>query len=278
MKKITLSAFLLLSAYMNAQDTFAIYTENESIEAGVNHLRFSNGQGFELSEATTAPYEGTENYLLTFNGTSSYFHAILFPRDAANENDVAVDLSTYTYYNIAIKTDSETPFYVRMRGNNIIAKVLIDAEENSYGFDNDNEWHFLTIPIADFIPESDAFDLTSVTEILVLRSNTTGTTAGSPNDFEIDNVYTSVDVPLSVKNNSLVNLTIYPNPAKNLFTVNAAGTIDTIYIYNLTGQKVMEIAPANTTATADISSLQSGVYMVTIASEGKTATHKLVKH
>ncbi|MDR6969386.1 hypothetical protein J2X31_003417 [Flavobacterium arsenatis] len=277
MKKITLIAFLLLSTFLNAQTTFAIYTEDPTIEAGVNSLRFSNGQGFALTQPTTAPYEGNENYLFAFNGTSSYFHGILFPRNAANTADAAVSLVPYSYYNLSLKTASATPFYIRMRGNNITAKVLIDPSANSYGFSNDNQWHLLSIPIVDFIPESDAFSLATITEIFVLRSNTTGTTAGSANDFEVDNIYASVEEVLGLKEEKLANFGMYPNPASNSLSFNSSETIDKIYIYSMLGQRIMEMSPKVSTLSTDISGLQTGVYIVTVEVDGKSSTTKLIK-
>src|SRR5690606_28420182 len=99
MKKITCFLFLCTLGYVQAQDTYAIYTENPNIEPGINSLRFVNGQGFSLTEPTSATYEGAENYLFSFNGTSSYFHAIMIPRNSTNTDDMAVDISAYSYYN-----------------------------------------------------------------------------------------------------------------------------------------------------------------------------------
>ena len=277
MKKITLITLLLFSTYLSAQTTFAIYTEDPTIAAGVNSLRFSNGQGFALTESTTAPFEGTKNYLFTFNGTSSYFHGILFPRNAANTADASVSLIPYSFYNVSLKTASTTPFYLRMRGNNVTAKVLIDPAANNYGFAGDNQWHLLSIPIADFIPESAAFNLGNISEIFVLRSNITGTTAGAPNNFEVDNIYASVEQVLGLENKKLENFKMYPNPASNSLTFSATENIEQILIYNLVGQKIMQLEPKSDFATTDISRLQSGTYLVSIQSVGKTSTMKLIK-
>ncbi len=277
MKKITLFALLLISPLLQAQETFAIYTEDPAVETGVSTLRFSNGQGFALSEPTTAPFEGTKNYLLTFNGTSSYFHAIFFPRNTANTTDISVNLSTYNYYNFSIKTNSAAAFYVRMRGNGVTAKVLIDPAQNSYGFANDNQWHLLSIPIADFIPESSAFAISNITEIFVLRSNITGSTAGLPNDFEIDNIYVSVNEVLSVKENKLENFTAYPNPATDVFNFQSQETVSKITFFNTLGQKVLEQNVAENSGSIGISGLAPGMYLVNIEGQGKTKTVKLVK-
>jgi len=277
MKKITLITFLLVASFVSAQTTFAIYTEDSSIGTGVNSLRFSNGQAFALTETTTVPFEGTKNYLFTFNGTSSYFHGILFPRNAANTADASVSLAPYSYYNVSIKTVSTTPFYIRIRGNNVTAKVLIDPIAASYGFTNDNQWHLVSIPIADFIPESSAFTLTNITEIFVLRSNTTGTTAGFANNFEVDNIYASVERVLDLKEEKLVNFSMYPNPATNSLTLNASETIEKISIHNILGQKIIQMNTNNSSITTDISALQNGIYLITVESMGKTSTAKLIK-
>ncbi|MXN90604.1 T9SS type A sorting domain-containing protein [Flavobacterium sp. Sd200] len=279
MKKITLLSIMLFSGWVNAQTSFAIYTEDPTVGEGATAVRFNNGQGFAGSEPTTAPYEGTKNYLFTFNGTSSYYHAILFPRNAANTSDVTVDFSAYAYYNVAIKTSSAAPFYVRMRGNGITSKVLIDPTSNPYGFSNNNEWHFMSIPFADFIPESAAFSLATITEAFVLRSNLpNGSVAGLPNDFEIDNIYVSVNQVMNTQNFAKKSsLSIYPNPSAGSITISSHESINNVFIHNLLGQQVMALNPKSNSAMVDISSLQNGVYTITAESNGQQITSRLVK-
>jgi hypothetical protein len=275
MKKIILSLSVLFSIGVSAQESLGIYTESTEMDETVAHVRFNNGQGFAGTEPETAPYEGAKNYLFTFNGTSSYFHAILFPRNEANTSDIALDLSAYSYYNLAIKTSSASPFYIRMRGNGITSKVLIDPATNAYGFENDNEWHFLNIPFADFIPEADTFSIAAVTEAFVLRSNSSGSVAGLPNDFEVDNIFVSTGIMNAGQFNKKA-VSLYPNPASGTVTINASDDIDSIAIHNLLGQKVLETAPAGNSATVDISSLQGGMYVVSTQSQGKTAVTRLI--
>lgn len=278
MKKITLLSFMLLSAGLSAQTSFAIYSEDPAVGTGVEHVRFNNGQGFAGTEPTAAPYEGAKNYLFTFNGTSSYYHAILFPRNAANTSDVTLNLSAYSYYNVALKTSSAAPFYIRMRGNGVTSKVLIDPATNSYGFSNNNEWHFLSIPFTDFIPESANFSLVTITEAFVLRSNIpNGSVAGLPNDFEVDNIYVSTTQVLNTQLNKKDGFSMYPNPATYSLTINSPGSINNVYIHNLLGQKVMEIKPTGSGITTDVSGLDSGVYIVTCESQGKITASRLIK-
>jgi hypothetical protein len=278
MKKITLFAFLVISTFSYCQTSYTIYTEDATIGAGVNSLRFSNGQGFTGSEVTTAPYEGTKNYQLLYNGTSSYVHGIFIARNTTNTGDVSIDISSYSYYNIAIKTVSAAPFYIRLRGNAITAKILIDPTSNGYGFKNDGNWHFMSIPIADFIPESAAFSLTSVSEPFVLRSNAAATLVGTTNDFEFDNIYVSTTKILGVNNFESNEVSMYPNPASNSFKIRATNTIDRITIYNTLGQKMQELSPNKNNENIDVSSFKNGLYLIQVESEGKSVTSKLIKN
>lgn len=278
MKKINLIVMLFISAVTYAQ-TFSIYTENSNIGAGVNSLRFSNGSGFALSEPGTATYEGTKNLLLTYNGTSSYFHAIMFPRNAANTSDVILNLSAYSYYNLAIKTSSPHPFYIRMRGNNVTAKVLIDPSSNSYNFTNDDQWHFMSIPLSAFIPESSSFSLSTISEIFVLRSeNAIPTVVGPSNNFQVDNIYLSTTSALSVMSGEKNKpLSVFPNPASSKITVASDLNMDKISIYDSTGKRSIITEPGEKTSQIDISKLSKGTYIISVESKGKITTSKFIK-
>lgn len=281
MKKITLLAFLMISTFSYCQTSFAIYTENASIGAGNSFLRFSNGQGFTGSgtEVTTAPYEGTKNYELLYNGTSSYVHGIFIARNAGNTGDATVDISAYSYYNIALKTASAAPFYIRIKGNGVTAKVLIDPASNAYGFTNDDKWHFMSIPLSAFVPESAAFSLTTVGEVFVLRSNAAATLVGTgDNNFDFDNIYVSKTQILGVNSFKSNEVSMYPNPANNSFKIRATNTIDKIIIYNTLGQKMQELNPNKDSENIDISSYKSGLYLIQVDSDGKSVTSKLIKN
>lgn len=86
-------------------------------------------------------------------------------------------------------------------------------------------------------------------------------------DFEAD---------LAVNNNTLTNVSMYPNPTNSGFvTIETASTeTASIEVYNLLGKQV--IAQTLTNSTVNVSSLSSGVYLVKVSVEGKTATKKLV--
>lgn len=77
--------------------------------------------------------------------------------------------------------------------------------------------------------------------------------------------------------NAIDGLTMYPNPVANGATLNitTTNTSDmTVQIFNILGKEVHNTTVNNN--TIEISNLNSGVYMVKITQDGKTATRKLV--
>jgi len=78
----------------------------------------------------------------------------------------------------------------------------------------------------------------------------------------------------SVEETDNMNL-IYPNPAQSNFTILSNEKINTVYIYDISGKKVLQYFHAK---KLDISMLVDGVYFVeTISDFGISAKYKLVK-
>jgi hypothetical protein len=77
------------------------------------------------------------------------------------------------------------------------------------------------------------------------------------------------------------DVTITPNPARNLFTINTDGNVNfnnsTLFIRDLSGQTVLkQNLFGNGAKTIDISRLVKGVYVITIVTSSKTYTEKLL--
>ncbi len=81
---------------------------------------------------------------------------------------------------------------------------------------------------------------------------------------------------LSVRQNTIVGLKLYPNPVSNgtLFIETAANADKTVAVYDVLGKNVLNAS--TTENTVNVSSLRAGIYVVKITEEGKTATRKLV--
>jgi hypothetical protein len=85
------------------------------------------------------------------------------------------------------------------------------------------------------------------------------------------------DVTLSSSSfNAIDGLTMYPNPLKGntLYLNSTANTTMSVQIFDVLGKEVLK---SNVTNNAvNVSGLNTGVYIVKVTEEGKTATRKLV--
>ncbi|WP_264520300.1 T9SS type A sorting domain-containing protein [Flavobacterium sp. N1994] len=78
------------------------------------------------------------------------------------------------------------------------------------------------------------------------------------------------------QNSAIAGLKIYPNPVSGgtLFIETAANAEKTITVYDVLGKQVLNTTTAD--SAVNVSSLHTGVYIVNITEEGKTASRKLV--
>tara|TARA_R110001592_G_scaffold120499_7_gene324836 strand:+ start:1729 stop:2520 length:792 start_codon:yes stop_codon:yes gene_type:complete len=82
----------------------------------------------------------------------------------------------------------------------------------------------------------------------------------------------------SVKNNAIEGFATYPNPVTNhefTLTSNSSETKE-IAIFNILGKKVLSSSVSGVKATVDVSTISSGIYILKVTEDGKTATKKLV--
>ncbi|MFN7014959.1 MAG: T9SS type A sorting domain-containing protein, partial [Bacteroidia bacterium] len=76
--------------------------------------------------------------------------------------------------------------------------------------------------------------------------------------------------------NAIEGLTMYPNPLKGntLFLTSAANADMSVQIFDIVGKEVVKSTVINN--SVNVSGLNTGVYIVKVTEEGKTATRKLV--
>lgn len=79
---------------------------------------------------------------------------------------------------------------------------------------------------------------------------------------------------LSVKENNIAGLKIYPNPASNVVNISSdlLGAKN-VEIFDVLGKQVVK---TTTEQTVNVASLKAGVYMMKVTQDGKLATRKLV--
>lgn len=99
-----------------------------------------------------------------------------------------------------------------------------------------------------------------------------------PDQFylSLDNIKIDKKV-LSVSDLKSPKLNFYPNPVKNLLTVNNEIEMTTVTIYDLSGKSVLNQKVDSKKLTLDISKLEKGNYMMRVATKNGAKTVKIIK-
>ncbi len=82
---------------------------------------------------------------------------------------------------------------------------------------------------------------------------------------------------LGTSDNEIEGFSYYPNPTINSINLNAQDNIESVAIYNILGQKVVDQNSNATSIQLDVSNLVSGTYIMKVLVNGKTGTYKIVK-
>lgn len=92
----------------------------------------------------------------------------------------------------------------------------------------------------------------------------------------IDNISWTAAGVAGIKENNIAGLKLFPNPLSgNVLNITSDSNADkTVVVYDVLGKQVINTKSVNGTVNA--SALTTGVYIVKITEEGKTATRKLV--
>lgn len=92
-----------------------------------------------------------------------------------------------------------------------------------------------------------------------------------------DSIYVTVCTPSAVQNLTLP-LSVYPNPVKSQLTLNAFTNASMkVSLTNVAGMVVLEKEYNTSKATIEMQNLPSGVYFLSVKSEGKVAHQKVIK-
>ena len=101
------------------------------------------------------------------------------------------------------------------------------------------------------------------------------TTTNSDNVW-YDNIYLHKNTTLSIGETDN-RISIYPNPFANHVEIQAAHEVSQVRVYNITGQEILRDTPNKARFTLDTAHLSKGVYLLSLESNGKNTTAKIVK-
>ena len=104
-----------------------------------------------------------------------------------------------------------------------------------------------------------------------------GVVGDGSEDFTIllDNIkFTGTTSVVDVKE---LDIEYFPNPVRDVMTINAQAQIKAVAVYNLNGQRLYFARPGDHTITLNLSNLPAGQYFVQIVIDGQLSTAKIVK-
>jgi len=82
---------------------------------------------------------------------------------------------------------------------------------------------------------------------------------------------------LGVEDNVIQGFSFAPNPVDNLLELNSVDVIEGVEIYNILGQQVIDLTIDATRSQIDVSSLQTGTYIMKATVNGQVGTYKIIK-
>ena len=128
-----------------------------------------------------------------------------------------------------------------------------------------NQWNEANITLDDYTGQT----------VQIRMDATTG--LGQLSDVAIDNISINSEV-LSVEDNELTGVHIYPNPTQALLNITLSELATTkIIIYDMSARVVLELDMSSQYHQIDVSLLKSGLYLVEIVTEKGIATKRILK-
>ena len=165
---------------------------------------------------------------------------------------------------------------------NITIEIGPDAGTGDTGFDSVIEVFTGTCGTLTSIGCDDDGAASDAFSILDLTSLAAGTTiyvrvweygGGQTEPFSIS----AYNLSLSIDESAFEGFSFYPNPVKDILTLNSPKEIDNVSVYNMLGQQIINIKNDETIQDIDMSSLQSGAYFVKITINSTIETIRIVK-
>lgn len=87
----------------------------------------------------------------------------------------------------------------------------------------------------------------------------------------------TMSVALGTKGFDLAALVYYPNPVTEMFNISYKLDIESIEVFNIVGQRILEAKPNMLATQVDMSALPSGTYMMLVKADGASKVIKVVK-
>lgn len=175
----------------------------------------------------------------------------------------AVDASGLDFLHIDIWSPNEKSLS--------ISPISSSTGEKAYNLGSfaKNEWVSYDIALSAYTSQG-----MSVADIVHLKLVGSGKSI-----IYIDNIYFYAGATSNDKNNMATeDVTVYPNPVNDILVVNCETEMQSIAIYDITGQMLMSMHVNETSTLVDVSDFEAGSYVVVVTrGDGTLSTERMIK-
>ncbi len=279
-KTFTLVATFLFTLGITAQITPGFTNDFEDFTT----QGWSNGAGSPNppTNITTGGPDGVDDNFLekqSAGGAGAGSKMIVFNTDAGWLGDyfaAGIGLITFNAKNPS-NEDLTVRFAMQGAGDNTQISttegVLVPAQ-------SDWELYELAVEEIDFTIVGGASTvsdvLADVNQVRILHNTVPAWIGGTIEaTLHLDNI--TADPILSITDNKLSGISLFPNPASSMINFSAETGIDSYRIYNVLGAQVMAGSVNSQRSSVDISELSEGMYLIEFTSEGEKAVKKFLK-
>lgn len=245
-------------------DVFSLFSDAYTAQPDVVFGAFSVGS----QDITTVQIEGNNTQQINFNQPDTGFLLV--------DWGTTFDASDFTHFHMDywIQTDLNVGLVVNPKWSNHVGDA---GETSAFGLTNPvttfGEWVSFDILISDFNSEDPTQQRDALRQFIVTVA---GAEAGNRTLF-IDNIYLH-KATLGTEDFSTVDVSVYPNPTTELWTVNANSNIITsVALFDMAGRRVSIATPNQSTFEINASNLSPGIYLASIATAQGNNTIRLVK-
>jgi hypothetical protein len=99
--------------------------------------------------------------------------------------------------------------------------------------------------------------------------------------FVVNSVVTDIifdNCQLGVDSNEIEGFVFYPNPTNDRINLSSVQNIEKVTLYNILGQKLMDLNVDATSTELSVSHLAAGAYLMEVTVDGQTGIYKILKN
>ena len=177
--------------------------------------------------------------------------------------------------NISAQDEVSADWSLTVNGNEIILSIV---EFNNFTVGLDGHWHYI-------LNEEEYVAVHDINDVIISELPDGEHTIYV---WLVDHMHNAIDPPveetinftidtgLSTTNNEKLDMRIYPNPVNENFVtiISTVQGLKEIEVYSVTGRKLMDTRTYK--STLNLSSFNSGIYMVKVTINGQSKVSKLV--